>query len=156
MQEDFGPPWKRPSPLKAGCRERLLRLRLARRAIGAATRRMRNAQWATRCGRTGPVEAPISEAWEVKEAADCRIQYEHQQIPQVIRTNKRKKQRRRGGAENRPLFRVLQAGGGQGAKGAIPALRGPGGRVPEHGGLDRDPEHVEVELPRPPGQLSNP
>lgn len=101
------------------------------------------------------MEAPISEAWEAKEAADRRIQFALQRVSQVIRTNKRKKQRR-SGAESRPLFRVLQAGGGQGAKGAIPALRGPGGRVPEHGGLDRDPEHEEVELPRPSGQLSSP
>lgn len=79
-QEDFGPPWIRPSLLKAGCRAKLLRMRLARGPIGAAARRMRNAQWATRCGRAGPVEAPISEAWEAKEAADRRIQFELQRV----------------------------------------------------------------------------
>lgn len=114
-QEDFGHPWKRPSPLKAGCRARLLHMRLARRFIGAAARRMRNAQWATRCGRSGPVEAPISEAWEAKEAADCRIQYELQRVPQVIRTNKRKQQRC-GGAERGPLFRVPAGGRGPGSE----------------------------------------
>lgn len=102
-QEDFEPPWKRPSPLKADRPEKFLRVRLTRWSIGAAAKRMRNAQWTTRCGRAGPVEAPISEAWEAKEAADRRIQFALQRVSQVIRTNKRKKQRR-GGAESRPLF----------------------------------------------------
>lgn len=59
-------------------------------------------------------------------------------------------------AQRADPFPELQVGGGQGTKNVIPALRGPGGRVLEHGGLERDPEQEEeVELPRRPGLPSS-
>ncbi|XP_060230415.1 PABIR family member 2 isoform X5 [Meriones unguiculatus] len=41
---------------------------------------MRNGQRATRCGRTGPVEAPVCEAWEAKEAAGLQMAQEKMEL----------------------------------------------------------------------------
>lgn len=144
-------PWKRSTPLEEVCWAGLPRMLRARGPIGAATGRVRRTDGCPDAEDLAPRRFQLLKRGRRKRLQVVDFGLGPEGFPRAIRTQERKRRHRGGGRPNPPP--VLLAGrGGRRGEAPITGLRNLWGQVPKHGGLDRVPEHGELELPRPPGR----